>query len=161
MSEEDRTVQYGYGEIHYRAQHGEGLSWETVQLGKRLVQLRLKDRRHAALDAILIEHGLLEAANALEQAQAGLCRGLGATVADVNRIRGNTTSAGDWLQALISDYLLWDRACKDKHHSPMMCREVIIEGYSLNQCDEKNRMQHGTAKKNMVACLEIFAKMRK
>lgn len=151
----------GYGEIKYRAQHGEGLALDKVRLGSKLVGLRLRDKRHAALEAILEEHGLVDTAAELEQGHRALVRGMGYTVQEVHRIRGASTNASEWLQALISDYLAWDSKCKEKYLSPIMCREVVIEGYSLNECDDRNKMRHGTAKKQMVDCLLLFAQMRR
>lgn len=159
MDEGNSQFHYGYGELKHRENKGEGLTADMVRLGKRLSRLRVMDKRHARLNEILVESGLVEAANSLEQAHMALTRGLGYAVMDVNKIRGHSTKAADYLDTLIQTYLKWDGECKRYHVSPIMCRQVIIEGYSLNETDAAHKMREGTAKKNMIAALEIFAKM--
>jgi hypothetical protein len=153
----------GYGEIKFRAQHGDGLTFDKVKTGVRndTINLRLKDKRHAALEAILIEHSLLDTANKLEEAALLSASGIGYTVQDANKIRGSSTNASEYVAVLIQDYLDWGMRCKEKHLSPLMCRRVVIEGFSLNETDAEFHFREGTAKKNMISCLELFAEMRK
>lgn len=150
----------GYGEIKYRAQHGEGLSLDKVRSGSRTIELRLRDTRHAKLEQILVEHGLKDTAEELEDAFRYLTAGMGYTVMDVNKIRGSASHASDAIAILISDYNAWHDRCKAKYLSPIMCKQVIIEGYSLNETDALNKMREGTAKKNMISCLALFSEMR-
>jgi hypothetical protein len=150
----------GYGEIRFRAQHGEGLALDKVRAGARQVTLRLRDKYRAALEAILCEHGVLEAAVNLEIAFLAHTRGLGFTLSDVERIRG-TAGSSDALALLIAVYNDWHAECKRRHLSPLMCKRVIIEGYSLSAVDEEWHFRKGTAKKNLVDCLTLFADMTK
>lgn len=153
----------GYGEIKFRAQHEGGLTIDKVKAGIRgdTINLRLRNKRHAALEEILVEHGLLDTANELESGCMLNARGMGYTAMDVNKVRGSSTNASEYIAVLIQDYLDWDRQCKDRHYSPLMCRRVIIEGFTLAEVDDEFHFRHGTAKKNMVNCLLVFAEMRK
>lgn len=134
---------------------------DKVRVGNKLIALRLRDKWHAYLEAILVENGLLDTAEALEVAFMGLTRGMGYTLQEIDRVRGHNTTGSDALNLLITLYNVWHDECKRKHLSPIMCKRVIIEGYSLNDVDKEYGMREGTCKKNMLSCLRVFAELRK
>jgi len=156
---EDKRL--GYGEIRFRAQHGQGLVLDKVKSGSRTIELRLRDKHHADIEAILEEAGLIEAATTLEQAHMALVRGLGYTIQEINRVRGSSTAASDHLAVMVQDFLNWPDRCKAKHYSPKMCKAVIIEGHTLTSQDTMYHFRKGTAKQNMINCLNVWGEMRK
>lgn len=164
MTGEDKSKmdgKHGYGEIRFRAQHGQGLVLDKVKSGSRTIELRLRDRHHADIEAILEEAGLIEAASTLEQAHMALVRGLGYTVQEIDRVRGHSTAASDHLAVMVQDFIQWPDKCKAKHYSPKMCQAVIVEGRTLTSQDEEYHFRKGTAKLNMINCLTVWGEMRK
>lgn len=55
-------------------------------------------------------------------------------------------------------FLAWRDACRAKFLSPLMCVEIACLG--MNDGDARYKMRHGTAQKNMAACLDIYCAQR-
>lgn len=73
----------------------------------------------------------------------------------LNNAPGHSISeaAGDWKDV----YLAWRDACRQKFLSPLMCVEVICLGIGMDEADARHKLKPGTAKENLLHCLDIYA----
>lgn len=55
-------------------------------------------------------------------------------------------------------YLVWRDACRKKFLSPLMCVEVVCLG--IEDSDARYKMRPGTAKENMMMCLDLYCSQR-
>lgn len=142
----------GYGEIKYRAQHG-AMVFEEFRDGRG--EGRWRDGFSSYLDRILTEAGLFDAAQKIRIGWQIDNQGLGFVVSDPLKVpggKGTSTAA----EHLMINYSKWRDACKRRYLSPIMTLDVLVWGLTLNQCDEKHKFRHGTAKQNMLKCLELY-----
>ncbi len=73
----------------------------------------------------------------------------------LNNAPGHSISeaAGDWKDV----YVGWRDACRQKFLSPLMCIEVVCLGVGIDEADARHKMKPGTAKENLLHCLDIYA----
>lgn len=85
--------------------------------------------------------------------------GLGARIGKYGDFIG-ATGPGDIEDGaeLLRKYDAWHTACKGapRHLSPLMALDVIVYGLTLAETDEKHTFLHGTALKNLLACLTVW-----
>lgn len=102
----------------------------------------------------LEELGLWEAFAAIDKAISIITAGLGAQAMDLGRVRG--TGGLDYGADLLEKYYLWVAVCKHRYFSPLMVRDMILDGLTFQQIDEKYHFRKGTASKNLVDCLKLW-----
>lgn len=156
---EDKSSQYGYGEIKFRAQHGQGLSLDKVRvLGDKVTGLRLRDKYHEKMAEILEDAGIGDDALALAETYEKIASAVGVRISNPEAIRGGGyyRDLSDVSLDALDKYSRWYAACKAKHLSPKMCFQVVVECWSFNQCDAEHKFREGTARKQVVECLKIW-----
>jgi hypothetical protein len=87
--------------------------------------------------------------------------GVGMKVFDPLRIRGAQTGDVERGAAAQTDYFNWARAVQKAKLDHAMCMDIIGMGLSLRNVDQNRRQPRGTAKKNLVLCLDLFNDLRK
>lgn len=75
---------------------------------------------------------------------------------DMSRVRGSSAGLEHGADLLIA-YDRWAAECRKKYLSPIMVFDMIIDGLSFRQIDQKRKFMSGTASKNMIACLKLWA----
>jgi hypothetical protein len=143
---------------NFRAQHGEGLILDAVKAGVRgnTINLRLRDKRHAAFQALLDENGLSEKVEKLYAGWAITLSGLMTKSGDLNRIRGEGGNT-DRIEHLLTYYRGWATTCTRKYGALHM--QITIEscfhGDSLTTVSERRKMDRRLVTSIMVEALGI------
>jgi hypothetical protein len=149
---------YDYQQLACRARHDGGLIWEYVKSGRRTIQQNLR----VVADKRLIE-SLTDDQQAamwfLAKAWGLLTAGVGMRTFDPSHVRGG---AGDvsYGAAIIAEYFKWAEAVLRRKLDHSMCMDVIAYGHSLRDVDRNRRQPRGTAKKNLVGCLDLCIDLR-
>lgn len=141
--------------IGHRSKHDMTMI-ENVRFGTRMVAARVvvvPDRR---LIDDLEERGLWGAFKAIDKAVKIRTHGLGMPSFDLSAARGKGMGGVDNDGELLAHFDQWVMHCRQKHFSPLMVLDLIVDGLSLRQIDAKRKLASGTAKKNLINCLEIW-----
>ncbi len=83
--------------------------------------------------------------------------GLGARISKYgDEIRATSGGDMEYGKELLLRYDAWHMACKKAYISALMAIDVIVFGMSLRDTDAKHKFMHGTAKKNLISCLNLW-----
>lgn len=148
---------YDYSQIMFRNQHG-GVQWDKVKVSSsRSKNERLRSSPDKRLfDAL---DGAQEGAfYKIAQAHQIMTNGLGAKIQGYGHVSGGQGDI-EYGAELLRHYKLWHTLCKQRYVSPIMALDVIVFGLSLKDTDEKHKFQHGTAKKNLIQCLDFWGEI--
>lgn len=87
--------------------------------------------------------------------------GMGMKVFDPLRVRGSGSGDTEYGAASQADYFKWAREAQKRRLDHAMCMDIIGMGLSLRNVDRNRRQPRGTAKKNLISCLDLFNELRK
>lgn len=144
---------YDYAVLLKRNQHG-GLCEDVVR-GREVK--RYRDAGEARLFQSM--DGQQEAAYMQIAAAYGLrVVGLGAKISKYGEFVG-ATGYGDIEHGadMLRKYDAWQLSCKARNLSSHMALDVIVFGETLRAVDAKYHFASGTAKKNLLKCLDVWA----
>ena len=94
---------------------------------------------------------------AIASAFKSITSGLGARTFDPSRVVGTARDAEDGAVAQ-SDYFRWARLVQKKKLDHAMCMDIVGFGISLSDTDTNRRRTRGTAKRNLIKCLNLWGK---
>lgn len=148
------TEGYDYVQLNQRSRHG-GLTWEEVRL---TAERSVKERLRSTTDKRLLDAMTPKQEKAffnIATAHAIINAGMGAKGTDYARVKGGSGDV-DYGAALTVRYKEWVPKCKAKYVSHLMALDIIVMGMSLNESDQFRKMRHGTAKQNLMNCLDLW-----
>lgn len=149
---------YDLQQLKHRDKQDGGLGWDKLKVTHArtsMTRVRSKQdmRLFKAMDAMQ-EGAFLQ----IETAHRILNQGLGMKT---QKFELGGQSVGDIMAGalLIKRYKDWKAYCKTKHISALMAEDIIILGMSCDASDKERRMMHGTAKKNLLVCLDAWQRV--
>ena len=143
---------YNHEALIRRSQHDE-LAWETKKIGRA----RLKHHLRVVADKRLLESltdAQLDAMNKIRAAYLMRTNGIG--YSSMKLLISGGTPDPDYGATLQQDYLLWcGKVILHKlHHA--MAMQTIADGTGLSIIDKQRTQRNGTAKANLLACLDLW-----
>lgn len=157
INEGDSRLHYGMNAdvLAHRARH-EALLMETIRLGTRSINARVVVVPTRRVVAELEEQGLWGAYKAIYRVLKSQYAEVGVRAFDPSRVGGGISESDD-LSDLVKTYGIWVEMCKRKHKSPLMVRNMIVDGWNFAEIEAKYKFMHGTAKKNLFECLALWS----
>lgn len=151
---------YDYSRLHqFRDKHHGGIGWEYGKMThERQAKLRLRSKPDIKFYRMLT--GMQESAlHKIQTAHQILNAGLGAKVQNFEA-GGKGTGDIEHGAMLIIHYKSWKELCKKRHISALMAEDIIILNMSLRESDKARRMGTGTAKGNLLKCLDAWYEVK-
>lgn len=153
----DSRVHYGFDKsvLEHRAKH-DRLVDDLIRHGSRTVAVRVVVEGCQQFVDMLRDEGVLEAYAAVEKAIRLIASQSGAKAMDLSEAKGASCQDPNTRAMMIIRYIRWYEACEGKYYAPSMIRKMIVDGVSLNQLDAASKFRHGTSKKNVINCLNLW-----
>lgn len=88
---------------------------------------------------------------------------LGYKMMDPHRLPGGQKSPDDpsvHQTHILSLYFDWAKTCQKQKHSHAMTVDILVFGHSCRQVDKERRQRRGTARQNLVDCLNLYCDLR-
>lgn len=149
---------YDFQQLKHRDKQDGGLAWDKLKVTHArtsLTRVRNKQdmRLFKAMDAMQ-EEAFIQ----IRTAHSIMTQGLGAKT---QRFDLGGTSTGDIMAGalLLKRYREWKDYCKTLYISALMAEDIIIMGLGSRQSETERHMTHGTAMKNLLACLDAWQKV--
>lgn len=148
---------YDFQQLKFRDRQNGGLEWDATRY---TADKQLKERVRSKPDKRLFEAMTVDQETAFVKIQAAhsiMNSGLGAKIQRYDD-GGKVTGSGDVESGavLLGHYRAWREMCQKRGISGLMAEDVIIWGDSPHASDVGRKMAHGTAKKNLLACLDAW-----
>ena len=83
---------------------------------------------------------------------------MGVRAQDLAAVRGGTGDIESGAN-MTAEYFTWARLVQKRRLDHSMCMDTIAFGHSLRTIDANRRQPRGTAKDNLVKCLDLFQKI--
>lgn len=132
------------------------LEWETRKVHRSRIKYHLRVIADKRLIDSLTDHQLY-AMDRIRRAYMMRTMGIGYSTLDLLRTPGGQgNNDSDLGAALQQDYLLWCGKLVLNRLSHVMAMYVIADGHALSRIDRDMRQREGTAKRNLVACLDLW-----
>lgn len=154
---------YDYSRLHkFRDRHAGGIGWEMGKLtNERQARLRLRSKPDIKFFKMLGEEPMrIEAYLKIQVAHQIMNAGLGVKVQNFEGIGGKGLGDIEHGAVLLAHYSAWKELCKVRYISALMAEDMIILNMSLRDSDATRRMMTGTAKKNLLACLDAWFEVK-